>query len=160
MRVPQDSAALGLAAFVVVNGASLVLLAPVLPAWLSGAAYAVGSLVCHQRPDRSFHWGAAQLPVCARCTGIYAGAALAAVALTLAGPVRARGLDAWWRAGLIGSAMLMGGSVLLEWAGWWAPSHAERALTGVMVGAAGMSAVAFALVHGGTASRVATVHYR
>ena len=39
--------------------------------------YAIGSLVCHQLPERSFHLWSAQMPVCARCTGIYAGAALA-----------------------------------------------------------------------------------
>ena len=37
--------------------------------------YAIGSLICHQLPERSFHLWGAQLPVCARCTGIYAGAA-------------------------------------------------------------------------------------
>src|SRR5258708_27186713 len=41
--------------------------------------YAVGSLVCHQLPARSFHLWSVPLPVCARCTGIYAGAAIAAV---------------------------------------------------------------------------------
>jgi hypothetical protein len=41
------------------------------------AVYAVGSVVCHQLPERSFHLWGRQLPVCARCTGIYAGAALA-----------------------------------------------------------------------------------
>src|SRR5258706_2054179 len=41
------------------------------------AAYSVGHLICHQLPVRYFHlWGAA-LPVCARCSGIYAGPALA-----------------------------------------------------------------------------------
>jgi len=40
------------------------------------AIYTCGSIVCHQRPERSFHLWAAQLPVCARCTGIYLGAVL------------------------------------------------------------------------------------
>src|SRR5262249_38310806 len=40
--------------------------------------YAMGGLVCHQRPERSFWLWGAQMPVCARCSGIYAGAALAA----------------------------------------------------------------------------------
>ena len=44
------------------------------------AAYAVGSVICHQLPERSFHLWTAQMPVCARCTGIYFGAAIAAVA--------------------------------------------------------------------------------
>lgn len=42
--------------------------------------YSLGSLVCHQRPERSFHLWSAQLPVCARCTGVYFGAAAAVVA--------------------------------------------------------------------------------
>lgn len=60
----------------------------------AAAVYGIGSIVCHQRPERSFHLFAVQMPVCARCTGIYAGAAVAA--LVLFGPARrpraARGL--------------------------------------------------------------------
>src|SRR3954451_16842570 len=48
------------------------------------AVYSAGRIICHQLPVRSFHlWGAA-LPVCARCTGIYAGAAAVALAVLLA----------------------------------------------------------------------------
>ena len=32
---------------------------------------ALGALVCHQLPDRSFVLAGRQLPVCARCTGLY-----------------------------------------------------------------------------------------
>ncbi len=53
---------------------------------VSGWLYAVGSLICHQRPERSFHLGAAQLPVCARCLGLYAGGAAGAIAWAVAGP--------------------------------------------------------------------------
>ena len=42
------------------------------------AVYGIGSLVCHQLPARSFHLWSAQMPVCARCAGIYFGAAVAA----------------------------------------------------------------------------------
>src|SRR5260221_6078532 len=45
------------------------------------AAYAIGHLICHQLPTRSFHLWGAVLPVCARCTGIYAGAAVASAAV-------------------------------------------------------------------------------
>src|SRR5580658_9209119 len=41
--------------------------------------YAAGSVICHQRPERSFHLLGAQMPVCARCAGIYAGGAVAAI---------------------------------------------------------------------------------
>jgi uncharacterized membrane protein len=43
------------------------------------AVYGIGALICHQLPARSFRAFAVQLPVCARCTGIYAGAAMAAI---------------------------------------------------------------------------------
>src|SRR3989442_14005492 len=51
----------------------------------SGFAYALGSLICHQRPERSFDVFAAQMPVCARCIGLYVGAATGAVMTIVAG---------------------------------------------------------------------------
>ena len=40
----------------------------------ASAMYVVGGVVCHQQPTRSFHpWGT-QMPVCARCSGLYASA--------------------------------------------------------------------------------------
>lgn len=33
--------------------------------------FLIGSVVCHQIPERSFYWVGHQLPVCARCTGLY-----------------------------------------------------------------------------------------
>jgi len=46
--------------------------------------YGLGSVVCHQLPARSFHMLGVALPVCARCTGIYLGAAAMAIATTAA----------------------------------------------------------------------------
>jgi hypothetical protein len=46
------------------------------------AVYGIGSVVCHQLSVRSFHLFAVQMPVCARCTGIYAGAAVASLVLS------------------------------------------------------------------------------
>ncbi len=33
--------------------------------------FAAGSVICHQLPERSFFLDGRQLPVCARCTGLY-----------------------------------------------------------------------------------------
>jgi uncharacterized membrane protein len=53
------------------------------------AVYGIGSLVCHQLPARSWRLWTAQMPVCARCAGIYAGAAIAALlAVILRSPER------------------------------------------------------------------------
>jgi uncharacterized membrane protein len=42
--------------------------------------FAIGSVICHQLPDRSFFIDGQQLPVCARCTGLYLSGAAGAVA--------------------------------------------------------------------------------
>jgi hypothetical protein len=43
--------------------------------WMPVAAYQIGALICHQRPERSFHVAGTQMPVCARCFGLYAAGA-------------------------------------------------------------------------------------
>jgi uncharacterized membrane protein len=126
---------------------ALVVLAPELPAALGAAVYAIGALVCHQRPERSFHWSGAQLAVCARCTGIYLGACVTAVLVFL--PPRryavlvrdVRRLRAWTVAAAAPTAV----TVAAEWAGWWQPSAFVRAATGVMLGALAGLVVAAAL---------------
>jgi uncharacterized membrane protein len=106
--------------------------------------YSVGRVVCHQRPERSFHLGSIPLPVCARCIGIYAGAA--AVALLALGGYRfssrsskqARG----WLAAAAAPAAL---SLLYEWGTGQMPSNMIRAATGVIIGAA-VGAIVLALM--------------
>jgi uncharacterized membrane protein len=49
------------------------------PGGLLGKADAVGYAVCHRIDLRSYHLGVRQLPLCARCTGMYLGAVLALV---------------------------------------------------------------------------------
>ena len=46
------------------------------PAGLLGKADAVGYAVCHRIDLRSFNLGERQMPLCARCTGMYLGAVL------------------------------------------------------------------------------------
>ena len=45
----------------------------------AAGTYLVGSVICHQRPDRSFRLWGVQMPVCARCAGLYLGAAVGAL---------------------------------------------------------------------------------
>lgn len=47
---------------------------------VSAGAYLMGGVVCHQRSDRSFHPIGVQMPVCARCFGLYLGAGLGVLA--------------------------------------------------------------------------------
>lgn len=41
-------------------------------AMAAAATYVAGGVVCHQQPARSFHLWDTQMPVCARCSGLYA----------------------------------------------------------------------------------------
>ena len=64
--------------------AALLLSAPILASWsvtrpVAGMTYVMGSVICHQLTARSFHVGDLQLPVCARCLGLYAGAVIGAL---------------------------------------------------------------------------------
>jgi uncharacterized membrane protein len=49
------------------------------PDGLLGKADAIGYAVCHRIDARSFHLGNRQLPLCARCSGMYLGALLGLV---------------------------------------------------------------------------------
>ena len=130
----------------------LVALAPLAPPALAAVAYALGALVCHQLPDRSFHLGDIQLAVCARCFGIYAGAAAAlAVQVPSYGKATGSRLD---RSSVARGVLLVGAmptvvTVALENAGWWLPSNGVRAVAGVCLG------VAIAVVAGGAVRRAA-----
>lgn len=105
--------------------------------------YRIGSLICHQRPERSFFLFGAQLPVCARCAGIYAGAALTA----LAGSLWARVHGPWPNAvgGTVAKAarrvLLMAcvptaATLLYEWTTGQTPGSWTRAASGALIGAA------------------------
>jgi uncharacterized membrane protein len=123
-------------ACVVLGGVALVLAAPVLPRWPAALVYGVASLVCHQRPERSFYWGPVQFAVCARCTGLYAGAAIGAVAAVIAGHDRLAAAVPVFRRALLVAAAPTAATVAAEWMGMGAPSHTGRALAGLPLGAA------------------------
>lgn len=96
--------------------------------------YDIGRLICHQRPERSFFPFGAQLPVCARCAGIYGGAALmAVVALAWAHSTRRLVMA---RPVLLAAAVPTVVTLLYEWTSGQTPGHWVRALSGAPLGAA------------------------
>jgi uncharacterized membrane protein len=97
---------------------------------LAFGVYAAGSVVCHQLPERSFHLWGAQLPVCARCTGIYVGGAVAAMT-TLDSRAKP-----YARRILLLAALPTAASLIYEWTTAQMPANAIRALAGLPLGAA------------------------
>ena len=99
---------------------------------LGGAGiYAAGARVCHQRSDRCFWIHGRPMPVCARCTGLYAGAALAGpLALFLASGVSSR--RARLTAALAALPTLISWS--LEFAGLAHPPNSGRAMAALPLG--------------------------
>jgi uncharacterized membrane protein len=108
---------------------------------ISAAIYEVGSLVCHQRPERSFHMWGAQLPVCARCTGHYLGAAIVALAGAAVGRPLLRGAWTHARALLLLGAVPTATTLLYEWTTGEMPGHWIRAAAGFPLGAVVMMVV-------------------
>jgi len=117
------------------------------------AVYGAGSLVCHQLPARSYRLWTAQMPVCARCAGIYLGAAAAAILLSMAQPIRAaraavgrtEGLNVARRlqpsvsaARLVVAAAVAPTALTLvyEWTTGVTPSNAVRFAAGLPIGLA------------------------
>jgi uncharacterized membrane protein len=101
--------------------------------------YAAGSVICHQRPERSFHLLGTQLPVCARCAGLYGGAAVAAmVAWCRTARARHPGLFNPSRAGraLLLAAIPSAGTLLYEWTTGATPGNWIRLASGAPLGAA------------------------
>ena len=131
----------------------LLVATPVLPGWAGAAVYGVGSFICHQLPDRSFHLAGFQLPVCARCMGIYAGVscgmAYAWMRVSSGRPILAMTSRAARQTAIV-AAMPTLLTVALETAGVWYPSNLTRALAGLPLGAV----VAFVVM-----SALATLNY-
>jgi uncharacterized membrane protein len=102
--------------------------------YVTAFIYAVGSIVCHQVPERSFHISGLQFPVCARCTGLYIGGAIGLFVWLLPGD-RALGSRQARRALLIAvvpTAVTLATAEL----GWWDPANALRALLAAPLGLA------------------------
>jgi len=97
----------------------------------SGKVFPVGAFICHQRPERSFFIDGQQVAVCARCTGLYAGAAVAAP-LALLAAVAASASRARWA--LLIAALPTAVTWTLEFAGFVHFSNTARFLAGLPLG--------------------------
>ena len=109
---------------------------------------AVGSLICHQRPERSFFIDGHQLPVCARCTGLYlsgAGGLIGFAVFKAARRWRPIALDPW-RAGrwLVVAAIPTALSLASGTLGVWDGANITRALIALPLGATAGAIVAAA----------------
>jgi uncharacterized membrane protein len=118
----------------------LWLLAIIAAPWLGGRAprwagylYACFSPLCHQIPERSFALFGHPLAVCARCTGIYAGALAGLIAYP-----RVRGF-ASVRLPRTRLLFVFASPIAIDaaarWFGLWASGNAVRFLTGLAAGA-------------------------
>lgn len=109
---------------------------------LAAGVYAAGALVCHQRPERSFHLAGAQLPVCARCLGLYVGGWFGAIGWVLVAGARATSADRVRRIlapRLLRTVLVLAAAptivtVLTAQLGTWDPANAPRALFAVPLG--------------------------
>ena len=127
-------AAAGLTA-VAVAWAALIVSAP--RALHSGTAagplsvlYAASARICHQRPERSFFIAGVQMPVCARCSGLYLSGALGSLVAWVGRRALRRPLPLLMAAALP-TAITFG----LEVAGLMRFSNAMRALAALPLGA-------------------------
>jgi len=111
------------------------------PPGITGKADAIGYAICHRITVRSFIAGDYQLPLCARCTGIYLGAMTAFGVFIASGRYRAGYLPHWKVAlglagfvGLLGIDGLNSYSNLLGFEGLYVTQNWMRVVTGVFCG--------------------------
>jgi uncharacterized membrane protein len=109
-------------------------------------AYAVGSVICHQLPERSFFIDGRQLPVCARCTGLYVSGVAGFLCWLAVKSARGwRGITVPPRTALAivaGAAIPTAISYVAGVTGLWDGSNLTRALLAVPLGVAAGAVVA------------------
>jgi uncharacterized membrane protein len=115
------------------------------PPGIFGKADAVGYAVCHRIDARSFHLGDRQIPLCARCSGMYLGAMLGLAYQAVIGRKRG-GLPpnrVWVVMGLFVAAFAIDGlnsylhlPFFSDAPSLYQPSNTMRLITGTMMGLA------------------------
>jgi len=127
---------------------ALILAAVVWPMLLTGGAgarihnpasafasviYAAAGVVCHQKPERSFHTAGVKWPVCGRCSGLYLAAPIGAVAAVLGRRRFQRRRDLTWLAAAATPSLM---TFAIERAGIANISSLTRFLAALPLGAA------------------------
>ncbi len=102
------------------------------PFWGLGI-YRAFSYVCHQIPERSFFIAEHQFAVCARCTGLYVGFAVAVLLYPFARSLRQ--IEAPRRKWLFLAAAPLTIDFALGFFGIWENTHFSRFATGALLGA-------------------------
>jgi len=87
--------------------------------------------LCHQLPERSFHLAGYQFAVCARCTGLYSGFAVAALFYPLARSLKRTDTPA--RLWLLLAAVPLAIDFGFGYFGIWENTHLSRFLTGALL---------------------------
>ena len=95
--------------------------------------YQAFSYVCHQIPERSFHIAGHQFAVCSRCTGLYAGFAIASLVYPLTRSLRST--DTPPRIWLVLAALPLAIDFGLGYFSIWPNNHLSRFATGALLGA-------------------------
>ncbi len=96
----------------------------------------IGSAVCHQMAERSFILNGNQLPVCARCTGIYSGIFFSMVFFFIFG--RLKGNKPYATKGtILGASAFIPISIdgFFSYMGFWESTQLLRIITGALAGA-------------------------
>src|SRR5437588_189110 len=93
--------------------------------------YKTFSFVCHQIPERSFHLGGYKFAACSRCTGLYSGFALAALAYPLVRPLDQTVTPS--RVWLILAALPIAIDFSLGYFNIWQNTHLSRFTTGALL---------------------------
>ena len=97
----------------------------------AGVIYKAFSFVCHQIFDRSFHLAGHQFGVCSRCTGLYAGFAVAALVYPFASPLqRTYTPSSIW---LMLATLPLVIDFALGYFSIWQNTHLSRFLTGALL---------------------------
>lgn len=95
----------------------------------------IGYGVCHQLPERSFHYGGVQLPICARDTGIYFGFLLSFIYLSLTHKKRENSMARPWILILAGLGIaVMAFDGLSSYLGFRETNNSIRLITGLLTG--------------------------